>query len=98
MSYRVGEFGKPIYLATGFDMSGNSALTVVFTKPDGSMLQKPATAPNVAIGSMPANTYFEVTPEDGDIDQSGGWAAYGIYEDSTPRKLISETVQFTVNA
>lgn len=98
---RVGECGKTITCATGYDMSGNTELTLVFTKPDNSTLTKTTasgvTAPAQALGSLPASTYFSYTMGAGDIDQDGAWTVQGTYDDATPKTFISDVATFTVD-
>lgn len=93
---RVGEIGKVFRLSTGFDMSGNNALTLNFTKPNGTdTLQKTqassnaVTAPAVALvndpdlGNVPASTYFQFTTVAADFDVGGTWEVCGIYFSAT---------------
>ena len=99
---RVGECGKIITCATGYDMSGNSELTLVFTKPDNTTLTVTTatgvTAPAVALGSLSASEYFSYTTAAGDIDQAGTWTVQGTYDDATPKTFISDIATFTVDA
>jgi hypothetical protein len=82
MTIKKGSIGVPFRLATGFDMSGSTALTMKFTKPDGTILTKTSgggevSAPAVPLindpdlGNVPASTYFEYTNTVDDYDQVG---------------------------
>ncbi len=95
MSLTVGESGKLFYVATGFDMSSNTELEVVFTMPGGTTVTKSKTGGEVVLGtssgSFPgvgavlANEYMIYTVEVGFLDQAGGstdedpWKAFGRY-------------------
>ena len=95
MSLTVGEVGKLFYVATGFDMSANTELEVVFTKPDSTEVTKTRTAGEVelgvvsgtfpGVGAVLANEYMIYTIEVGFLDQSADstddnpWKAYGKY-------------------
>lgn len=70
MTIKKGSVGVPLRIATGFDMSGFTSLTMDITKPDGTVLQKTSgagevTAPAVPLvndqdlGNVPASTYLE---------------------------------------
>ena len=110
MSIYVGEVGKAFRYATSFDMSGSSGLTLNFTKPDGTTLQKteasanPVTAPAVALtndpdlGNVSANEYMEFTTVAADFDQAGTWTVCGIYTDATPKIFHGASATFTVLA
>ena len=104
---RKGEYGVRYVLGTSFNMASNTALSLVFTKPDGTTLTK--TNPNVTIANTPyaptttpslgtfaANTYFLYTFVNGDVDQSGDWTVHGIYSASGVH-LISDEAPFTVD-
>ncbi len=94
-----GEFGVIFRLGVGFDMSGNTALSLTFTKPSGATLtvSDPAvTAPASTGGSFGANEYFSYTFADGDVDEAGTWTVRGTYTDGS-KQLISDTATFTVN-
>jgi len=105
MSIRVGQVGVPFRVATGFDMSGSTALSLIFTRPDGTQLTKTnpdVTAPAVPLagdpdlGSVAASTYFEYTNTVDDYDQEGTWEVCGIYTDGTPKVYPTSPVSFTV--
>lgn len=107
MSLKVGEIGKIIRIDTDYNLSANSELTLVFTKPDGSTLTKTKTLDNVTAPAVDAtdpdtsevflaNQYAEYATASGDLDQSGQWAVRVEYEDATPKKYIGDTSAFSV--
>lgn len=82
MTIKVGSLGLPLRIATGFDMSSSTSLTMIITKPDGTKLTKTSgagevSAPAVALvddvdlGNVPASTYFEYTNAVNDYDVEG---------------------------
>lgn len=109
MTMKLGEMGKRIVVATGFDMSSNTSLQMRFKSPTG--ISSTATA---TLGS----TSLDVTYEDGStatltanqwmywdvadtttIDVAGTWQVEGIYHNTsaTPDDLhIGGTATFTV--
>jgi hypothetical protein len=96
----VGESGKPFYIATGVDMSANTDLEAVFTKPNGVIVTKTKVGGEVILGTSPgtfpgvgavlANEYMIYTIEDGfldaaaDFDDKNHWQVYGKYIDTVP--------------
>jgi hypothetical protein len=110
MTIAVGEVGKAFRYVTGFNMSSNTALTLNFTKPDGTTLQKtdlssnPVTAPAATLGNDPdlgnvsAFTYMEFTTIATDFDQAGIWSVCGIYTNSTTSVFHGSSVNFTILA
>lgn len=106
MTIRKGQIGVPFRIATGFDMSGSTALSIIFTKPDGTTLTKTnpdVTAPAVALvndpdlGNVAASTYFEYTNAIDDYDQVGDdWEACAIYVDGTPKSYPTTPAVFEV--
>ena len=95
----IGESGKLFYVATEFDMSSNTELEVVFTKPDGTTITKSKTGGEVTLGTVPgtfpgvgavlANEYMIYTIEVGFLDQAADstdedpWKAFGRYTNDT---------------
>lgn len=95
MSLTVGEVGKDFYVATGFDMSANTDLEIVFIKPDGTTITKSKTGGEVAlgivdgtfpgVGAVLANEYMIYVTEAGFLDQAADstdedpWKAFGRY-------------------
>ena len=110
MTIKVTEKGQPFRIATGFDMSGSTALSIAFTAPDGGTdftvtnLTTPAvSAPAVALvndpelGNQSASTYFEYTTDGTEFDVSGEWSACGVYTDAS-LILNANKVTFTIGA
>ena len=88
-------------------MSANTGLSLIFTKPDGTLLTvtnpqvtisassySPTTTPN--LGTFAGNTYFLYTFANGNVDQSGTWKVRGHYTASGVL-LISNPATFTVD-
>lgn len=108
MSLKVGEIGKLIVINAGFDLSSNSELRVVLTKPDLTEVTKlkadgvtaPAVPINVTIDGVAvtfdANEYWQYPTESGVIDASGSWKVHGEYVDVTPKDLCGDSTTFTV--
>ena len=82
MTIKVGSIGVPLRIATGFDLSGFTSLTMDITKPDGTVLQKTSgagevTAPAVPLvndpdlGDVAASTYFEYINDVDDYTEVG---------------------------
>lgn len=107
MGIKVGESGKAFRLGVGFDMSSNTALSLVFTSPSGTQTTK--TNPDVTapasyvldpdVGGLNASEYFEYTIESTDFTEAGTWTVYGIYTNATPSPdhiYHSNDVTFTV--
>lgn len=106
----VGDTGKTFRLNTGFDMSGNTELSMVFTKPNGAQITK-TSANGVVIGgvqvvdddlgTLAANEYMEYPIESGLLDSPGEWQVYAIYTNTnaTPDDVYHGVpATFTVNA
>ena len=106
MAIKVGEIGKTINVNAAFDMSGNTDLELVFTKPDLSILTVnkaggvtapavPFTDPITGV-TFAANEYWSYNTKSGDIDQDGNWKIHGEYIDATPKEFCGDTALFTV--
>ena len=102
---RVNDYGVIYAQNTGFDLSAFTALSLVFTKPDGTTLT--VTNPSVAVGAValtvkgnifPANEYITYTFANGDVTAAGNWMAQLVYTDSTPRVLHSAPATFYVGS
>lgn len=98
------EWGVVFYLEVSFDLTANTALSLVFTKPDGVVMtrSKPQVAVGLttlasSLGSLGAGTYVVYTFAVGEVDQSGVWTARLTYTD-VARSLISDPATFTVAA
>lgn len=99
----AGEYGIVHNILTGFDMSGSSAVSITYTRPNGTSFT--ASAPDVVVGSaptsngyvsFPANQYVSYVFKNGDISIPGDYTARAMYNDAT-KHLIASTVTFTVN-
>jgi hypothetical protein len=111
MTIKVGEKGQPFRIATGFDMSGSTVLSIVFVAPtNGTSFTKtnattPAvTAPAVTLTNdpgftpaqtVPASTYFEYITDGTEFDVSGQWTACAVYADASVT-LNANKVTFTI--
>jgi hypothetical protein len=100
LSLTIGESGKPFYIATGVDMSANTELEAVFTKPGGTIVTKTKTGGEVVLGTSPgtfpgvgavlANEYMIYTIEPLFLDEAAAyddknhWMVYGKYTDTVP--------------
>lgn len=105
----VNEFGITFRFSTGYGMSAFETLSITFTKPDGSTLTVNNTStPNAVslgtvnvttpdLGVFAANQYANYTFKSGDIDQEGLWTCRLTYTDATPKRLISDQANFTIN-
>lgn len=100
----VNEYGVQFVLGVSFDMSANTGLSLIFTKPSGDVLT--VTNPAVTIAASPvtttagvfaANTYFLYTFVSGDVDEAGSWTVRGTYDASGPVHLISDAATFTID-
>jgi len=82
MTIKKNSLGLPLRIATGFNLSGFTSLTMIITKPDGTKLTKTSgagevTAPavplvdDVDLGNVAASTYFEYINAVDDYDVVG---------------------------
>lgn len=83
--FTIGESGKKFYASMSVDMSTNTELSIVFTKPDGITVTKTKTGGEVALGTSSitfddpdgapitalANEYLIYDIEPGFLDQAG---------------------------
>lgn len=104
MALHVNDVGKLFRLATSFNMSAATSLTINFTKPDGTTLSVTTgvTAPAAAItdpdlGALAASEYMQYSIVATNIDQAGVWRACGIYTTAT-ESFSSAEATFTVLA
>lgn len=111
MSLKVGETGKTMRVAAGFDMSSNTELTLTFTLPDSSTVTKTKSGGEVSLGtsavtdpdlgSLNANEYVEYEIESGFLSQSGTWKVSLTYTNTSPTPddvFIGECATFTVSS
>lgn len=106
MSLREGQVGGTFRANAKFDMSANTALSLTFTRTDGTKLvvnNPQVIAPAVPVtdptlGPLNANEYFEYITQVGDIPEgsAGDWTVCGIYTDSTPKVFPSATATLTI--
>lgn len=105
----VGEYGVQFAFGTGFDMSSNTSLSLVFTRPDDTMLTASASLGTTAITTtltvqgqpvtFQANQWMFYYFLDGDVTVPGQWNVRGIMDNSSaspPEHLISDIGTFIV--
>lgn len=95
----AGEYGILFQFGTGYDMSANTSVGLVFTKPDGTIvevLSPSVSVGNVASGAFAAFQYLKYTFVHGDIDQPGTYRVRALYDDGIPTHLISNAGSFVV--
>lgn len=94
MAIFVESEGWVLRVNAGFDMSSNTELSLIFTKPDGTSVTK-TSADGVAIGAgvtdadlgvLAANEYVEYSIENGLITSAdaGEWTVQLLYTNTTP--------------
>lgn len=107
MALKALEVGKIFRYATGFDMSGSTALSLKFTHSDGTttftVSDPDVTAPasNVTdadLGALLASEYMQFLTTALHFTISGTWTVCGTYTDGTPKVFIGDTATFTVEA
>ena len=109
MAVKEGEIGKLLIVGASFDLSGNTDLRVVLTKPDSTVVTKTSadgvTAPAVPVTveidgietTFAANEYWQYPTEAGVMTPAGtGWQIRGEYVDATPKDLCGNTSVFEV--
>jgi hypothetical protein len=107
MAINVGEIGKIININASFDLSSNTDLQMVFTKPDGTTTVTKTSADGVTAPGVNftdpdtgvtfnANEYWSYPIESGLIDTAGTWAVYGVYIDATPKNFCGDGSSFVV--
>lgn len=111
MSIKENDVGKILAVNADFDLSGNTELSIVLTKPDGSQITKtsadgvtaPTTDTVVSVNGVEttflANKHWTYASEAGVLTPAGEkWSIYGIYADGTPKDLAGRSAPFTVFA
>lgn len=106
----VYEYGVIFAFSTGFDMSANTSLQIEFWKPDNPWSEDTNLTPSLTVtatlgtgalvttaGLFLTNQYVKYTFIQGDVDQVGQWTARVIYNDATPKHLISDVAYFHVS-
>ena len=106
MSLREGQVGGTFRANAKFDMSASTALSLTFTRLDGTTLtvtNPDVTAPAVPVtdptlGPLNASEYFEYIIQAGDIPEGskGDWKVCGVYTDATPKVFPSATATLTI--
>lgn len=109
MTLKVGETGKTIRVASGFDMSSNTELTLTFYLPDDSAtVVTKTTADGVTLGAgvtdetlgaLNANEYVDYEVESGLLTVAGTWKVTLTYTNTsaTPDDVfIGDCASFTV--
>ena len=109
MTIKVNEKGQPARVATNFDMSASTGLTMKFIAPSGGTdftvtdaSPSPVSAPAVALvddpelGNRAASTYFEYTTTGTEFDIAGDWAVCCQYQDAA-RVLESDPVIYPID-
>lgn len=104
MAIKATEVGKIFRYATGFDMSGSTALSLKFThsegttftvsNPDVTAPASPVTDPD--LGSLSASEYMQYTTTGSEFTLSGTWTVCGTYTDATPKTFYGDDAVFTV--
>lgn len=107
MTIKATEVGRDVYVATTFDLSGNTELGLKFTSPSGietDILSTRITAPATASpstpeeGIMPASTYMTFSTLATDFTEAGTWTVCATYIDATPKTYYGDPSTFTVEA
>jgi len=105
---RQDDVGRIFAVNANFDLSGNSELRLIFTKPDRTLVEKlkadGVTAPAIDLvicvdgedQTFLANEYFQYPSEEGLLDTTGVWTIHGEYVDITPKDLSGDVSNFTV--
>lgn len=109
MALKLGETGKILRVAAGFDMSSNTELTLTFDLPDETTVTKTKTGGEVVLGTgnvtdadlgeLTANEYVEYDIEAGFLSQAGEWKVKLTYTNTAPTPddvFIGDCVTFTV--
>lgn len=103
VAFNVGEYGKVLNINTNYDMSANTALDLVITRPDGTTFTRNSPAVTISAsplvtldaGTFAANQYMRYLIQDGDLTVPGEYAVRCSYTDAQPLRLIA-TTSFTV--
>ncbi len=109
MSLKATEVGKIFNYATSFDLSGNTALELKFTDPDGTVtsftklttpaVSAPATpTTDPVLGTLAASTYMQLTTDASTFTVVGTWTVCGVYTDGTPKVFHGDSATFTVES
>jgi hypothetical protein len=110
MSIFVGETGRTLRVNASLDLSSNTELSLIFCKPDGTIVTKTtangvvlgtSTITDADLGSLTANEYVEYPIEAGLIatTDAGQWSVQVLYTDtgaSPNDNLYGSIAYFTV--
>ncbi len=92
MTIKKGSIGIPLRIATGFDMSGSTSLTMIITKPDGTKLTKTSGAGEVSAPAVALTS----DPDLGNVDASKYLEYTNTVDDYTVTGLSTDTNPWTV--
>lgn len=107
-NFKVGDKGRDIAINAKFNMSANTDLEMLFTKPDQTTLTvtksggvaAPSSNLTIAVDDVDqtflANEYFLYAWKTGDLDQAGTWVGRGIYIEGTTKEFCGDQVKFEV--
>jgi DUF971 family protein len=103
----AGEKGIIYHLNVNFNISAFTALTLTFTRPDGSTFtgtSPDVTAPAVPVvtelGTFAANQYAKYFIKAGDLTVEGDYSVRLTFDNTAavpPLRLVSDIATFTVN-
>ena len=107
MTIKKTEVGKQFNYGTSFDLSSFTLLELKFTSPKGvittldsssrvSAPSTPVTDPD--LGTLPADTYMQITTEATDFTEVGTWKVCGTYTDATPKVFFGDEATFPIDA
>lgn len=104
VTLRVGESGKRHRMSFSFDMSSNTSLALVYTKPDESTLSVTPTlgtsSATIDGESVAANTwaYYDFEPGDIASGEDGTWTAQFTYTNtaSSPNDVFKNLIPITL--
>lgn len=107
MTVKQNETGFTLRVGASFDMSGNTEISLIIRKPDGSKLTKTRTGGDVTLGSINvtdddlgallADQYVEYSVEAGVLNLVGDYSVELKYENSgSSEVLYGDTVTLDV--
>ena len=105
MSVAIGEVGKVIILATGFDLSSNTSMTIKIVPPSGddvTVATSRITAPNSifadpVLGNLAADTYMQFDTAAADFLVSGDHVLCGTYNNTVNGDIfITDSATITI--
>lgn len=109
---RVGEIGRDLYVNTGFDLSGNTSMSMKATitvddVPYETLITTGITAPAVdspaipGFGVLPADEYMLYTTDGTEfikdgVDVPGDWTLCVTYNDASPKTFYGADTILTI--